>query len=185
MAHDDEEIAFWLALEGDDEMGGADHTLPIANLYRAHAARMLAFFGRRASRHEAGDLLHDLFARLAGRRQSSEVENPPAYMSRAAANLLRERARAATARASKAHLLVEEQATTHDYHQQLEQRDRLRRVEKALLALKPRSRHIFLAHRVHGLSYAEIAERAGVSERRVEKIMGKAIADLDRLMERD
>ena len=53
-----------------------------------------------------------------------------------------------------------------------------------MLHLKPKTRAIFLAHRVHGLSYAEIANRTGLSVKGVEKQMSKAIAHLDRMLER-
>ena len=47
----------------------------------------------------------------------------------------------------------------------LELRDTLRRLEHAVSKLKPRTREIFLAHRIHGFTYAEIAERTGLSIR--------------------
>jgi len=61
----------------------------------------------------------------------------------------------------------------------------LQRVEAAVLRLRPRTREIFMAHRVEGLSYAEIAQRTGLSVKGVEKQMSKAIAALDRMLERD
>jgi len=66
----------------------------------------------------------------------------------------------------------------------MEQRDTLRRIERAVEKLKPRTREIFLAHRVDGLSYAEIAERTGLSIKGVEKQMSKAIAKIDRMLDR-
>ena len=67
----------------------------------------------------------------------------------------------------------------------LETRDMLRRVETAVLRLRPRTREIFMAHRIEGLSYAEIAQRTGLTVKGVEKQMSKAIATLDRMLERD
>jgi RNA polymerase sigma-70 factor (ECF subfamily) len=66
----------------------------------------------------------------------------------------------------------------------LESRDTLRRLEAAMLKLKPKTREIFMAHRIDGLSYAEIADRTGLSVKGVEKQMGKAIAMIDRLLDR-
>ena len=45
------------------------------------------------------------------------------------------------------------------------------------------TREIFLARRVDGLSYAEIAELTGLSERQVERHMARAISRLVRLVE--
>lgn len=60
----------------------------------------------------------------------------------------------------------------------------LRRLEAIMLKLKPRTRAIFIAHRIDGLSYAEIAERTGLSVKGVEKQMSKAIAHIDRMLDR-
>ena len=65
-----------------------------------------------------------------------------------------------------------------------EARDTLRRVEAAVLRLRPKTREIFMAHRVEGLSYAEIAQRTGLSVKGVEKQMSKAIAAIDRTLDR-
>jgi RNA polymerase sigma-70 factor (ECF subfamily) len=72
-----------------------------------------------------------------------------------------------------------------DQQRLLEARDMLQRVEAAVLRLRPKTREIFMAHRVEGLSYAEIAQRTGLSVKGVEKQMSKAIAALDRMLERD
>ncbi len=47
--------------------------------------------------------------------------------------------------------------------------------------MKPKTREIFLAHRLDGMSYAEIAEVTGMSVSGVEKQMIRAIAQLARL----
>jgi RNA polymerase sigma-70 factor (ECF subfamily) len=54
----------------------------------------------------------------------------------------------------------------------------LRRLERAILNLPKLQRDIFLAHRVHGLSYEEIGRRTRLSPRRVERHMAKAIYKL-------
>jgi RNA polymerase sigma factor (sigma-70 family) len=72
-----------------------------------------------------------------------------------------------------------------DQQRLLESRDMLARVEAAVMRLRPRTREIFLAHRVEGLSYGEIAQRTGLSAKGVEKQMSKAIAAIDRLIEQD
>jgi RNA polymerase sigma-70 factor (ECF subfamily) len=71
-----------------------------------------------------------------------------------------------------------------DQQRLLESRDMLTRVEAAMLKLRPKTREIFMAHRIDGLSYAEIAERTGLSIKGVEKQMSKAIAQIDRMMDR-
>lgn len=72
-----------------------------------------------------------------------------------------------------------------DVERQLEARDELRRVEQAVRAMRPRTRAIFLAHRVDGMSYAEIARECGIGIKGVEKQMSRAIAILAREMGKD
>lgn len=64
----------------------------------------------------------------------------------------------------------------------LEARDLLDRLQNALIQLKPKTRSIFLAHRVDGHSYNEIAKQTGLSVKGVEWHMTKAIAHLDRML---
>ena len=67
----------------------------------------------------------------------------------------------------------------------LEARDRLARIEAAMMTLKPLTREIFLACRLDGYSYAEIAQRTGLSVRGVEKQMSRAIKKLGRHLRAD
>lgn len=109
---------------------------------------------------------------------------PEAYVAKISRNLLADRGRAEIVRNQWAH---DPAATGMQHHDQvvfLETRDRLRRLEAAIMKLKPTSREIFLARRMDGLSYAEIAESTGLSMRAVERHMSKAIAKLSRLMDR-
>jgi RNA polymerase sigma factor (sigma-70 family) len=61
--------------------------------------------------------------------------------------------------------------------------DLLRRMEAAILNMPRRQRDIFLAHRVHGMSYGEIADRTGLTMRQVERHMAKAIYKLAKQMD--
>jgi RNA polymerase sigma factor (sigma-70 family) len=50
--------------------------------------------------------------------------------------------------------------------------------------LNPRTREIFLAKRLDGMSYSEIARRTGLSVRRVERHITKALVAIDRELHR-
>lgn len=54
------------------------------------------------------------------------------------------------------------------------------RIEQALAKLPARRRNIFLLHRLDGLSYAEIADRYGISTKRVEQHIAAAMLHLDK-----
>jgi RNA polymerase sigma-70 factor (ECF subfamily) len=51
-----------------------------------------------------------------------------------------------------------------------------------MLRLRPLTREIFMAHRLDGYTYREIAARTGLSVKRVEKHMSRAIAQLDEIL---
>jgi RNA polymerase sigma-70 factor (ECF subfamily) len=59
----------------------------------------------------------------------------------------------------------------------------LNRIEQAMLSLPPKTREIFIAHRVHGLSYQQIADCTGLSVRRVERHIARALYGIDRTLE--
>jgi RNA polymerase sigma-70 factor (ECF subfamily) len=155
-----------------DEESGLDA------LYRGHAARLLRFFARRAGRDDAPDLVQEAFVRMAGRDlvPLQRIDDPAAYLTRIATNLVRDRAKSATQRAAAAQTPYDD--TVHsgfDPHRQLADRDALARLNVAVGRLNRRTRQVFLLHRVEGLSYAEIAGEMGMSVKGVKKQMAKAL----------
>lgn len=181
------------SLSGDPVPAARDHASPeplcLETLYRAESPRLLRSLVRQtASREEAHDLLHEIFCRLArlGAAGPVPVDRPQAYLSRIATNLLRDRARHASRHMTSSHVPADEGLlAANDQLRLLESRDMLTRVEAAMLKLRPKTREVFMAHRIDGLSYAEIAERTGLSIKGVEKQMSKAIAKIDRMLDRD
>ncbi len=160
----------------------------IEALYRAQAPRLLRFFTRRSGTDEALDLVHDTFERLARRDDDagSTVDRPDAYLTRIAGNLLRDRAKFAARRSAAFHVSIDEvPLASRDPHDQLEARDMINRLETAMQRLRPRTREIFMACRLDGYSYAEVAERVGMSVRGVRKQMSRAIAEIDRVLSDD
>ena len=179
-------------LADDDPLPPEDRIVPrapasLGEIYRSHAPRLLRFFARRAERHEAGDLVQESFLRLAAARErgAATIDRPEAYLNRIATNLLRNRAKAALRRSLASQVPADnEPLAAHDPVAVLEARDQLERLQSALTRLSPRTREIFLAHRLDGLSYKDIATQTGLSIKGVEWHMTKAIAHLDRLMRR-
>jgi RNA polymerase sigma-70 factor (ECF subfamily) len=58
----------------------------------------------------------------------------------------------------------------------------LRHMLTAIMNISRRQRDIFIAHRVHGISYAEIAPRTGLTVRQVEQHIARAIYKLAKQM---
>ena len=175
-------------LPADDRLISDVETLCLETLYRDHSPRLLRSISRRiSSREEALDLVHEIFLRIAriGASRPLKLDRPEAYLSRMATNLLRDQARTAARQQSDRHVTVDEQSLPGaDQQKHLEARDMLRRMEAAMLKLRPITREIFMAHRLDGLSYAEIADRTGLSVKGVEKHMSKAIAQITRARRR-
>jgi len=63
------------------------------------------------------------------------------------------------------------------------QADLRRRLEEAVAAMPRKQREIFLAHRLDGISYHEIAHRTGLTVRQVERQMARAIYKLCKQMD--
>jgi RNA polymerase sigma-70 factor (ECF subfamily) len=59
--------------------------------------------------------------------------------------------------------------------------DLLRRVEEAIGSLPRMQREIFLAHRLDGMTYQQIAARTGLSVRRVERHLTRAIYKITKM----
>lgn len=153
-------------------------------LYRDQRHALVRFFTRhRANPEDASDLTQEAFLRLARSDVSARgLARPQAYLRQIAKNLLRDRAKAAVRHAEPLHApLDEETVSAPNEVDRLEARDGLNRLEAVLARMKPKTREIFLAHRLDGMSYAEIAEATGMSVSGVEKQMIRAIAQLARL----
>lgn len=60
--------------------------------------------------------------------------------------------------------------------------DLARAVEAAIPKLSERCRQVFLLHRRHGLTYAEIADSLGISPKTVENHLGRALKELRGLL---
>jgi RNA polymerase sigma factor (sigma-70 family) len=159
----------------------------LQQLYREHSPLLVRQLTRKTGCRElARDLANETFVRLLRMTPGNvgRIEQPEAFLRRVSTNLLRDWARA-TALKQRSQLTLEIASDQHlDQVAVLESRDTLRRLEQAVSKLKPKTREIFLAHRLHGFTYAEIAQRTGLSVKGVEKQISKAIAKIDRLLDR-
>lgn len=171
------------ALPPDDWIRLQDPHARLDKLYRSESPRLSRFFSRRVAADEVMDMVHEAFRRLLGITGGEEarLDSPEAYLSRVADNLVRDRARSLSQRARDSSVpFDEEEYCGPDPVRELESRDEVARVDAALLTLKPKTRSIFVMHRIDGLSYAEIARAKGISVGAVEKHIAKALTLLRR-----
>ncbi|MEP7351406.1 MAG: sigma-70 family RNA polymerase sigma factor [Sphingorhabdus sp.] len=106
------------------------------------------------------------------------IENPQAYLTRTARNVLIDRARRR----------IREQTVIFPFDEgfdapvpaeqawQIEEMDLRRVYRQALRAMQRRTRRIFLMHRLRSMTYKEIAVRMGISVQGVEYHMMRALA---------
>lgn len=174
-------------LSAEDRLaGGADEAF-LAELYRSESPKLVRILSRRTSTSDdAQDLVQDVFFRFARMRRTwPALERPQAYLRRIAANLLKDRSKADFRHSVALHVVADEESLPGlDQHELLESRDMLRRLEAAMMRLRPKTREIFMAHRIDGLTYAEIAERTGLTVKGVETQMSRALVQLDRMLNR-
>ena len=179
-----------VALNVDDPLAPQDHcpspdANSVARLYRDHGTMLTRFLRRRLAGEGASDLLHHVFARflaLAPHKRAA-IRSTEAYLRQSASNLVRDERKLALRRSAGQHLPESEVCLTAPCQiAALEARDVLNRIEQAIRKLKPITQQIFLAHRLDGYSYAEIAELTGLSVKAVEKHMSRAIAHIDRTL---
>ena len=130
----------------------------------------------RGSSH-AEDYLHSAFLRLEEYRKANEVQTPAGFLVRAAVNIAADEARRPAQRTADPRP-IEDFIEIADAQPLADEvfaaRARLERVKEGLSRLSPRTREIFLMHRVEGLKYREIASELGVTVSAVEKHVAKA-----------
>lgn len=173
--------------EPETGSGEVDERICVQELYREHSPSLVRQLTRKTGCRElARDLVNETFVRLLRMAppKLARIEQPEAFLRQVSANLLRDWSRAKLARERSKPALDPGSEAQLNQVAVLESRDTLRRLEHAMSRLRPKTREIFLAHRIYGFTYAEIADRTGLSVKGVEKQMSKAIAKIDRLLDR-
>jgi len=172
-----------------DKTGAAQ--TPLAMLLEAYAVRrpdLIRFFtARMRSASDAEDLIQDLYVKLSTMTLLEPVENPSAFLYRAAVNLMLDRARGARRTSARddawgqtrgSRIGGETAADEPSPEQATESRQRLRQLVEAVRSLPPQTRRAFELHKLEGLSHLETAQRLGVSRKTVEKQISAALRTL-------
>jgi RNA polymerase sigma factor (sigma-70 family) len=176
---------------------------PLLKAFQDSYQELVRFIARRTgSPHEARELAHDTWVRLAERAQMRDTAADPAppeaaahaYVYTVAENLaidhLRRRQRSAErfspapADLDTGLMAGHEHHSTRDVADGFAHRQALDAVDAALRALPPRSRDIFLADRLDGACHAELARRHGVSIKTVEREVMRALDSVEAALHR-
>lgn len=143
-----------------------------------------ALLRRGGSPQDADDLVQEAWVRLACYEGDQVVIEPEAFMMRTALNLSIDKHRMLVNHGEELELdevvLIDGAPDTEAV---VLARERMARLSVCLDRLNEKTRDIFLAYRVDGLTYREIAERHGLSTSTVEKHVAKATLQITAWME--
>jgi RNA polymerase sigma factor (sigma-70 family) len=151
--------------------------------HRPRLRKMLRRRGR--SPEDTEDVIQELFLRvMLYCRQGREVRDPERFLVRTALNLsikLHKREhRDLYVGSPVEELALEDRSFAPDESAVAD--ECLERLQRTLNALEPRTRDIYYMHRVHGLSYEQIAEHFEISVSAIEKHVARATIALTKEM---
>ena len=143
---------------------------------------------RRVTRRspDAEDMLQSAIVRMHEYARRNAVDNPTAFIVRTARKLSIDAARKGKFLSG---LIVDARTELVADHSAIQDeviaaRIRLERVREAIQQLSPRTRTVFLMHRIDGMKYREIAAELGVTVSAVEKHIARAAAHIAEFAER-
>lgn len=153
--------------------------------WRPVIARVKAALKRRGrTDHDAEDILQEAWMRLHRYQQDQEVTQPEAFLMRTALNLSIDTHRTRQGRGEEVAfddvVLID---TAPSAESVLLARERVARLSVCLGRLPEKTRTIFLAHRLEGKTYPEIAREQGLSVSTIEQHVAKAVLQLTVWME--
>ena len=158
-------------------------------LFSEQRGALQAFFRRRPScRLDATDLAQEVYLRMLRIADTDAILNLEAYLFGVASNVAKEhgvleRRHGTTVDIDDA--TVQEQiAELPGLDGQIDAEQRVARLREVLRQLPPKCRAAVVLQYRHGLSYAEIAKRLGISTHMVKKYVGQALGHCRRRMAR-
>lgn len=134
-------------------------------LFRDHSSWLISFLQRRFGREAAEDLAQEAFVQVSGVR--TDIRNPRAFLARLALFAATAEGRKSSARLATYPV---EDADAAVQPAQLE----AVLLQQLLRELPPKVRDVYLLSRVAGLTYGEVAQKCGISVKRVEARMTEA-----------
>jgi RNA polymerase sigma-70 factor (ECF subfamily) len=161
----------------------------IERLFAQHGTALQAFLRRRIRViPDAPDLAQEVYLRMLRVSDSNTIRNPELYLYAVANNLVKENAVLERQRAAWDDIddsAVQEQlAELPQFDGEIDTDLRAQRLREVLSQLSPKCRAAVLLQYGHDLSYAEIAERLGISTHMVKKYLAQALLHCRRRMRR-
>jgi len=143
-----------------------------------------ALMRRGRTEHDADDLVQDAWLRFDSFQRAQNVDDPDAFLMKVALNLSIDMHRVRRAHGDEVMLedvvIIDTSPPAEDV---LQAKERNERLGVFLGRLTDKTREMFLAHRLEGMTYKEIAQQHGVSVSTVEKHIARASVQLTAWME--
>ena len=160
----------------------------VERLFAEHRGALQTFFQRRIrAKADAADLAQEVYVRMLRISNQEAIRNPVHYLYTVANNLVKENAVLERRRAAWDDIddiAVQEQlAELPQFDGEIDTNLRTRRLREVLSQLSPKCRAAVLLQYGDDLSYAEIAERLGVSTHMVKKYLAQALLHCRRRMQ--
>jgi RNA polymerase sigma factor (sigma-70 family) len=161
----------------------------VERLFAQHRSALQAFFYRRIkTKHDAADLVQEVYLRILRVKDADAIRNPEGYLYTVATNLVYEHSvlarRQGTPLDPDQPFVEGESAGSAGFEELFDMETRVVRLREVLAQLPPKCRATVHLKYQHGLSYQEIAERLEVSPHMVQKYLGSALGHCRRRMTR-
>lgn len=161
------------------------HPQSLDDVYRTQAPGLARYLRARfRGHHETEDMVQDIFARMAAGPAVTELRDPQSYLRRILRNYLIDRNRRSRSVPPVVPIDHVEPATAADQEHALEAAQMEQQYLAAVELLPPRTKQVFLMHRVEELAVKTIAERLELSTRTVEWHIAEAIVRIGKAVGR-
>ena len=165
------------------------HSAETEAFVRSYTPVLIRFFLRKGAQiATAEDLVNDVFTRLLHRDSVGTIDNPKAYLMRAAANVWSDHMRRRQVRHHGGHVAYEDRLhALEDFapDRVFEGREGVKHLIEALRELPPRTQEVFARCKIEGEKHKAVAARLGISVSAVEKHLVRALAHLGSKMRED
>ena len=160
-----------------DEGDAEEHSALIGRLFNEHNESLVRFLAARLrSRQEAKEVAQEAYVKLLSLDSPAAVSFLRAFLFKTAANLAYDRIRSRGRHTHAAELgFFDELREVPTPEREIAAQQDLAVLQQLAGELPPKCRRAFLLHRIHGLDFADIAQRMDLSERMVRVYVMRAL----------
>ena len=133
---------------------------------------------------EPEDVAHIAFEKFAALDDPAQVDNPQAFLKTTARNYVLDQRRRMKVRSEHANLErnISSDHDDFDAERVLSARERWEIIERAIRQMDARRQEVLIMHRLHGLSYADIARRKQISPTLAKMLVAQALVICERAL---